>query len=156
MQITTEYAEAMKMVMDILPKLGETPDQQTRSLAALANYIAATSAPAAPPLVPVASKLPHYPEPADFQAETLIGSIDGEPVLGLADWLDREGKLWRYDVRADLGGLTITTDGSSLTIDATEPGCDERWKVAGIGRLLELAQAGYLPELLTLARRWCE
>lgn len=122
----------------------------------IARLVALIDRPAAEPAaVTLQSKpnLPHYPAPADFQEERIIGHIAGAPVTGLAAWRDETGKLWRYDVRVELAGLTIETDGETLTIDAID---GERWTVAGIGTLIELAQAGYLAELITIARRWCQ
>lgn len=100
-----------------------------------------------------------YPQPAGFEKERVIGHIAGAAVIGLAYWNDEDddGER-RYEVHAELAGVDIYTDGEYLRIlnpDANEPGIVDSLSVAYLGRLIELHQAGYLAELLTLARRWC-
>lgn len=155
-------------VMALLPALGETRKDQAAMLSLMAGLIGGQIDPDAAiaavmdvrgtPVALPARKLPHYPEPADFQKETIIGHIAGEPVIGLTAWNDETGEPWPFEVQAELAGVDIITDGEYLRIanpDANEPGMADSLSVAYLGRLIELHQAGYLPELLTIARRWC-
>lgn len=160
------FRHALESIYALLPLLGATRKEQAGMLSVLAGIVEGRitlehlgevrEERQSPP--PPAPALPHYPEPASFQPEMVIGHVAGAPVIGLAYWNEEDGQIRRYDVRAELDGLKLVTDGETLTIDAPdlgEPGICDRWRVVYIGQLVEAAQAGHLAELLPLARRWC-
>lgn len=109
-------------------------------------------APVAPPVAAPARKLPYFPQPADFQDETVIGHIAGAPVIGHIAWDNEQGRARNYDTRVELDGMTIWCDEERLQV---EDGSYDGWKIESFGRLIELRQMGELDRLIALARRWC-
>lgn len=159
MQPISDFKSALNDLHALLPRLGDTPEEQADILSLLAGIVGRRitkkdiKAPEVAPEEPPPVRLPHYPQPADFQAETLIGHFAGAPVIGLAIWDDEAGKPQHDDVWVELDDLTIWCDKERIHV---EDGAYEGWKLETFGRLVELRQMGELDRLLTMARRWCK
>jgi len=64
-------------------------------------------------------------------------------------WDRVDGSTARIDVRAELGGHTVTIDGESVGI----PELGEI-SLEALGVLIELHQSGHIAALVSIARRW--
>jgi hypothetical protein len=84
---------------------------------------------------------------------TIIGTVAGQPVAGLADFDHVAQRGHRYAVRAELGGVLITCDHDSIIFGTSDELPLEQWAAI---RELVLMPEDPIGQLIDLARRWVD